>query len=402
MEFKELALDPRALAFLEKESITIPTPIQEKAVPTILEGHDVIGVAQTGTGKTLAYGLPALTRIAQHDEPPTNAMLVLTPTRELTVQVNEVMRDLGKYLKLKSVAVYGGVSIKRQQDSLRSGRHIIVATPGRLLDHLNRGNVRFDDLEVLVLDEADRMLDMGFLPDIRRIMRALPSKRQTLMFSATFQPEIQRLVKDFMHEPKEIKVGSVHKPVERVRQLLYPVKPEDKYRLLFSILEEEHIHSAVLFLRTRQRAEQLMQMLCQKGYRATAIHSDRSQGQRQEALEGFREGKYQFLVATDIAARGLDIDHISHVINFDIPPNADDYIHRIGRTARAEAEGDAFTFVSPAEFMPLEAIERELGRPIPQKKWDGAPPILSFMQPVRELPRLRGRVRPGRGLRGRR
>ncbi len=401
MDFTHLDLDPRVLAFLEAGNIVTPTPIQQKAIPVVLEGHDVIGVAQTGTGKTLAFGLPSLTRIARH-EPRKGAMLVLVPTRELAVQVNDVLRELGKHLKLKSVAVYGGVSIKRQQDSLQAGRHIIVATPGRLLDHLNRGNVNFDDLDVLVLDEADRMLDMGFLPDIRRIMRALPRKRQTLMFSATFAPEIQRLVRDFMHEPKEIKVGMVHKPVDRVRQLLYPVKPEDKYRLLFKILDEEHIHSAVLFLRTRQRAEQLMQMLCQRGYKATAIHSDRSQGQRQEALEGFRSGKYQFLVATDIAARGLDIDHISHVINFDIPPNADDYIHRIGRTARAEAEGDAFTFVSPAEFMALESIERELGRPIPQQTWEGAPPILSFMQPVRETPRLRGRARAGRGLRGRR
>jgi len=394
MPFDVFDLDPRCLRVLHEADIRTPTPIQAQAIPIALTGRDVIGVAQTGTGKTLAFTLPSLTRLAQ-EKPRRNMMLVLVPTRELAVQVEKVVEDIGRPLQIRSVAIYGGVSLERQAADIKRGRAVVVATPGRLMDHMGRGNLSFDELSILVLDEADRMLDMGFLPDIRKILRKLPRERQTMMFSATFPDEIARLTGEMMKNPERVSVGAISRPVDAVRQLIYTVLSEHKSELLLDILRSQDIHSALIFLRTKQRTERVSQLLRKQGFKASAIHGDRSQKQREQALEGFRKGKYRILVATDVAARGLDVEGISHVINYDIPPTADDYIHRIGRTARAEAEGDAITFVSPNEHLPLETIERALARRLPRAEWEKAVPVLSLYSPPGEAKKATGRRRGG-------
>ena len=397
MTFDEFGIDPRCLRVLHQQEIVTPTPVQEQAIPIALTGRDLIAVAQTGTGKTLAFSLPALTRLAaQHITK--NNVLVLTPTRELAVQVERVVAELAKALHMHSVAVYGGVGMEKQTQDLRKGRQIIVATPGRLLDHLGRGNVAFQQLSILILDEADRMLDMGFLPDIRRILRQLPRERQTMMFSATFPDEIARLTSEMMNDPERVSIGAVLRPVDSVRQLIYPVRPEDKTRLLVKIIEEQNISSAVVFLRTKDRTERVGHTLHKRGINVAAIHGDRSQRLREQALDGFRSGKYSILVATDVAARGLDIEGITHVINYDIPPTAEDYIHRIGRTARAQAEGDAITFVCPSDHTALETIERALGRNLPRAEWESAPPVLSLYTPTDAAKPKAGPRRPVRRL----
>lgn len=380
MKFDEFELDPRCVRVLHGLGIEVPTPVQEQAIPVVLAGKDLIATAQTGTGKTLAFALPTLSRLAD-GKPAKNQMLVLVPTRELAIQVHGVIKLFESALGVRATLLYGGVGMQPQIDSLRKGSSIIVATPGRLLDHMSRGTVKFDTLRVLVLDEADRMLDMGFMPDLRRIMSKLPKQRQTLMFSATFADEMERLAKDMLHEPSRITVGRVSKPVDAVRQVLFAVQQHDKAKLLLQVLDAEKMNCVIIFLRTKDRTERLMHSLRKSGHKAEAIHGDRSQRQRQSALEGFKSGKYKILVATDVAARGLDVDGISHVINYDIPQAPDDYIHRIGRTARAEAEGDAITFVCPDEFAALAGIEKALGRPIPRQEWEGAPPLLSTFRP---------------------
>lgn len=392
MTFDDFDLDPRCAKALRSMGIHTPTPIQEQAIPVALKGGDVVGVAQTGTGKTLGFVLPSLTRLAKRDSR-RNRMLVLVPTRELCLQVHDVVKEVGSRMDVSSTTIYGGVSIARQAEALKKGKDVIVATPGRLLDHMGRGNLRFDDLEILVLDEADRMLDMGFLPDIMRILERLPDDRQTMMFSATFPDQIARLADRMMHEPERVEVGRVAKPVEKVRQVLYPVRQPDKTRLLLYILDEEKPDSALIFLRTKAGTEGLANVLKKKGYKIAQLHGDRSQGQRQHALEGFRKGKYDLLVATDVAARGLDIEDVTHVINYDIPLNPDDYIHRIGRTARAEKEGDAITFVTPGEWQPLGAIEKTLGANIPREEWEDAPRVISTFKPGESRTRRRGTTR---------
>ena len=381
MLFDEFDLDPRCLDVLHKQEITTPTPIQEQAIPHVLEGSDAVAIAQTGTGKTLAFLLPGLTRLAR-GELNHNAMLVLVPTRELCVQVHDVLKTLGEAMNIASTTIYGGVSLENQVRDLRKGCHVLVATPGRLLDHMSRRNIRFKHLEMLVLDEADRMLDMGFLPDIQRILAQLPENRQTMMFSATFPDAIERLATKMMHDPVRIAAGSIQKPVDQVRQLLYPVKQEQKTRLLTELLEQEEPASTLVFLRTKVRTETVAHVLEKKGYNIAQLHGDRSQSQRQQALTGFRKGKYDILVATDVAARGLDIAGVTHVFNYDIPLNPEDYLHRIGRTARASEEGDAITFVTPAEFQALGAIEKALGNNIPRAEWEHAPRVLSLFRPT--------------------
>ena len=397
MTFDEFGLDPRCLRVLHQQEIVTPTPVQAQAIPIALEGRDVIAVAQTGTGKTLAFSLPALTRLAGLHVTKNN-VLVLTPTRELAVQVQRVVEQLAKAMHMHSTSIYGGVGMEKQTQDLRKGKQVIVATPGRLLDHLGRGNVAFPQLQILILDEADRMLDMGFLPDIRRILRQLPRERQTMMFSATFPDEIAKLTSEMMNEPERISVGPIARPVDSVRQLIYPVRPEDKTRLLVKILTEQEIISAVIFLRTKDRTERVSNTLHKQGLNAAAIHGDRSQRQREQALDGFRKGKYKILVATDVAARGLDIEGVTHVINYDIPPTSEDYIHRIGRTARAQAEGDAITFVCPSDHTALETIERALGRNLPRAEWEDAPPVLSLFQPKEVTKAKPGPRRPVRRL----
>ena len=399
MTFEDFDLDPRCLRVLAKNNIETPTPIQEKAIPLALEGKDLIATAQTGTGKTLGFTLPSLTRLAAEKQR-RNRMLILLPTRELCVQVESVVNDLAKALKLKTALIYGGVGMGPQIDQLTHGSDIIVATPGRLLDHMGRGNVRFTDLEILVLDEADRMLDMGFLPDIRRIIAKLPRDRQTLMFSATFADEIRRLSSEMLRDPERVEVGFLATPVDSVRQLVIPVRQDDKSRVLLNLLKEEggKVDTAIIFLHTKARTDRLGKTLVKAGYNAATIHGDLSQKLRQRALDGFRSGKYKILVATDVAARGLDVEDITHVINYDIPPTADDYVHRIGRTARASKEGDAITFVTPLDHATLATIEKAIGKNLPRKEYEGAPRILTLWQEPSKKTGRRGTARRPRGL----
>ena len=399
MTFQDLGVDPRCLKLLKEQRITEPTAVQAKAIPLACEGRDVVAVAQTGTGKTLAFGLPALTRL-QEGKRGRNRMLVLTPTRELAQQVHKVLDAFGRALKLHVACIYGGAGMDRQTKELRRGVDIVVATPGRLLDHMDRGNVRFDNLQVLVLDEADRMLDMGFMPDIRRIVKTLPADRQTLLFSATFPKEIQAMADTIQRDPERIEIGVVA-PAKAIRQGVYTVTPTGKLDLLTDLLRKPEARSTLVFLRTKHRTDRVARALSKAGFKAQAIHGGRSQGQRERAIEGFRKGRFNVLVATDVAARGLDVQGITHVINYDIPGSTDDYIHRIGRTARASAEGDAITFVSPEDYLALGSIERAIGKPLPRADWEGAVHVVSGGEPLRKRPQGRpnARRRPAGGRR---
>ncbi|HOE66023.1 MAG TPA: DEAD/DEAH box helicase [Candidatus Hydrogenedentes bacterium] len=383
MTFDDFSIDPRCLRILKAQELVEPTPIQAQAIPVVLEGGDVLGIAQTGTGKTLAFVLPSLTRIAKGPKKGI-AMLVLTPTRELAVQVNSVIEPFAKALGLRSVCIYGGAGMVPQEQALRQGRAIVVATPGRLLDHIGRGNIRFDRLSVLVLDEADRMLDMGFMPQIRRILSLLPRDRQTLFFSATFPDEVARLASSMQNAPERISIGAVTAPIDTVQQKLYTVDPAGKISLLAKLLEAPEMRSSLVFIRTKRRTDHVARALHKRGFRVQAIHGDRSQNQRQQALDGFRQGQYDVLVATDVAARGIDVQGISHVINFDIPKCAEDYIHRIGRTGRANMQGDAITFVSPQECAELGALETSLGKNLEREEWEGAVPVLTLFRPMED------------------
>jgi ATP-dependent RNA helicase RhlE len=357
---REFHLIPPLTAAVRDMGYTHPTPIQAEAIPVILAGRDLIGCASTGTGKTAAFLLPILQRLYGGTARGKVRALVLSPTRELALQIDEQALALGYHVGLMAVAVVGGVDMRTQERALRAGVEIVVATPGRLLDHMRFGYVDYSALEVLVLDEADRMLDMGFLPDIRRILEALPVERQTLMFSATIAPEIRKLADDILRDPVVIMVGA-QKPASGIVHSAYHVAPERKGRLLTTLLRREAMSSVLVFVKRKSDADQLARAITRSGVRATSIHSDRRQEDRIAALEAFRRGQYPVLVATDVAARGLDVEGISHIVNFDVPFSSDDYIHRAGRTARAGAAGEVITFVSPAEEERLSAIERTLG-----------------------------------------
>jgi ATP-dependent RNA helicase RhlE len=365
LSFEQFKLDPRLLRGIRDAGYTSPTPIQAAALPVALTKTDLIGTAQTGTGKTAAFSLPILQRLINGPRGHTRALIV-TPTRELAVQINETLRTLSKYTNLRTATVYGGVAMQPQEQLLRKGVEIVVACPGRLLDHLGRGVAKLDRLEMLVLDEADRMFDMGFLPDVRKLLRYLPSDRQTLLFSATFPPEIEQLASQALRKPERVAIG-ITRPSETVSHALYPVEKHLKTGLTLALLEQTDVRSVLIFTRTRHRASRLATQLARAGYRTTSLHSDRSQNQRQAALDGFRSGNYQILVATDIAARGLDIDSISHVINYDIPDTTDAYIHRIGRTGRAERTGDAITLITSEDTATVRTLERALGRSIDRR-----------------------------------
>ncbi|MCC6797874.1 MAG: DEAD/DEAH box helicase [Candidatus Hydrogenedentes bacterium] len=371
MSFDDLNIDPRCLKVLKASKITNPTPVQAQAIPVALEGCDVVAIAQTGTGKTLAFGLPALTRLANENVRGTR-MLVLAPTRELAQQVHDVLDPHARALGLRTACVYGGVGMERQAQALRNGTPIIVATPGRLIDHMERGNVNFRNMSILVLDEADRMLDMGFMPSIERILEEVPKERQTMMFSATFPKEIADLTKNMQNNAVRIQVGAPASPAKDVKQSVYAVHGDKKLDLLADILRKEEATSVLVFLRTKHRTDRIAKALHKEGFKAMAIHGGRTQRQRQQAIDGFRAGHYNILVATDVAARGLDVQGISHVVNFDVPNCSDDYVHRIGRTGRANASGIAFTLVCPEEGRALREIERDLGNVIPREDWDGA------------------------------
>jgi len=377
MSFDLFRIHPKCLQLLKTQKITEPTAVQEQAIPVALEGGDIIAVAQTGTGKTLAFALPALTRLAE-EKPRGNRMLVLAPTRELAQQVHQVIDQFGRSLGIRSTCIYGGAGMEPQTRALRRGSDVVIATPGRLLDHMRQGNVRFDALSILVLDEADRMLDMGFLPDIRRILSTLPKERQTLFFSATFPADISRLTTEFQQDPVRIRIAPQTTAAESVRQSVYTVEAAGKQRLLTLVLDKPGVDSALVFVRTKHGSDRLGRQLLKSGFKAEVIHGGRSQGQRQRALEDFKRGKFKILVATDVAARGIDVQGITHVVNFDIPKNFEDYVHRIGRTGRANASGDAITFVSPQDFKEFGAIERGLGSTIPQEEWDGSVRVLSL------------------------
>ena len=395
--FDELGLHPKLREGIRELGYEEPTPIQSGTIPEAVTGRDLVGTAQTGTGKTAAFLLPILERLL--DEPTGRILaLVLTPTRELALQAAGFLEKLGRHTRLRGAAVYGGVGMGEQEAALRGRAEIIIATPGRLLDHMGRGYVHFDHLKILVLDEADRMLDMGFLPDVRRILAGLPRNRQTMLFSATMPPEVIRLSRDFLRDPRTVQVGETTAAAVGVTHLALPVPQHLKASLLRELLADETMSSVLVFTRTKHRADRLARQLAQWGIDASVIHGDRSQGQRIRALEGFREGRHRILVATDIAARGIDVEGVSHVVNFDIPHEPEVYIHRVGRTARAQRRGDAFSLVSREEEDDFTRIEQLLGLEIRRAQIPGF--RYDLPAPERRGPPDGGMFRPGGGMRG--
>lgn len=372
-EFTELGLAPELLRAVRDAQYDIPTPVQSLAIPVALSGKDLLACAQTGTGKTAGFLLPILQRL-HHTAGKRLRALVLTPTRELAVQIGESARTYGKHVPVRSTVVYGGVALGPQIDRLRTGVELLIATPGRLLDHMQRGNLTLAALEVLVLDEADRMLDMGFLPDVRRILAAVPERRQTLLFSATMPREIERLAQDTLADPELIDVGPRATPVATLRHVLYLVEADRKQELLFHLLRHKSLKHVLVFTRTKVRAERLAKRLTQSHRRVAALHGDKSQRVRTQVLNDFKRAKLDVVVATDVAARGLDVEGISHVVNFDVPHRPEDYVHRIGRTARAAAHGNAITFASSDEVAAVRAIESLLQKSIERKMIQGFEP----------------------------
>jgi ATP-dependent RNA helicase RhlE len=368
VNFNQFKLDARLMTGIKRAGFDTATPIQEAAIPSALAGHDLIGTAQTGTGKTAAFVLPILNKLLDGPRGVPRALIV-TPTRELAGQIHDVIRTLAAGTKLRSVTIFGGVGAGPQIKAVREGAEILVACPGRLLDLMNQNQIRLDRIEILVLDEGDRMFDMGFLPDIKRIIKAVPTKRQTMLFSATFPPEIEQLASQSLKHPQRISVG-LSRPAHTVTHALYPVPQHLKGALLIALLKRTDTSSVLIFTRTKHRAHRVAQQIAHAGFEVTSLHGDRTQGQRQSALKGFKDGTHQIMVATDIAARGLDVESISHVINFDMPDTADAYIHRIGRTGRAERTGDAFTLVTPEDNDMVRALDKIMGKPLPRLTLD--------------------------------
>ena len=403
MSFQVLGLDAKILRAVTEAGYTEPTPIQTAAIPPIIAGHDLIGIAQTGTGKTAAFTLPILTKLAAL--PPGTRrgtkVLVIAPTRELVVQIEENIKAYAKHLPLTVATVFGGVGEQPQIRALRSGTDVVVACPGRLIDLMGQRCADFSQLKYLVLDEADRMLDMGFLPSIRRIVQALPKQRQTLMFSATLSKEIESLTHEFQRAPKVIQIGRRANPAETVTQFVYEVPKHLKPALLQHLLLDTKMEMVLIFSRMKHAADRVAKQLEQKGIRCATLHSNRSQNQRLKALKDFKSGAVRVLVATDIAARGIDVDGISHVINYDFPMHVEDYIHRIGRTGRANAIGDAISFVTNEDHGELRALERFIGRGIVRKKAEGfnytaAAPPYNPMEDDRRHPRGQNQNRQSR------
>jgi len=365
LPFSQFGLHPELLRGVREMGFTRPTPIQTDAIPPAMQGRDVLACAMTGSGKTAAFLLPIFNQLIGKKRGMTRA-LVLTPTRELAAQIQEHAKALTLHTPLSSAAVFGGVSMGPQEHAFRTGADLLIATPGRLLDHFRFPYAKLDHLEILVLDEADRMLDMGFLPDIRRVLKHVPTKRQTLFYSATIPPPIAQLTREMLKNPFTVNIERQATPAVGITQAVYPVAQNLKAPLLIELLQRGDIKNVLVFTRTKHRANRLAETLMKKGVACERIHGNRSQAQRTLALAGFKSGKHRVLVATDIAARGIDVEALSHVINFDVPHVPEDYIHRVGRTARAEMTGDAFTFVSPEEQTDLAAIERAIGRRLPR------------------------------------
>ena len=402
MPFLSLGLDAKILQAVQEAGYTEPTPIQTAAIPPIIAGHDLIGIAQTGTGKTAAFTLPILTKLSGLTAAGPNRrtrVLVIAPTRELVLQIEENVRAYARHLPLTVATVFGGVGEQPQIRALRSNTDVIIACPGRLLDLLNRRHGDFSGLQFLVLDEADRMLDMGFLPSIRQIVRQLPQKRQTLMFSATLSREIESLTHEFQRAPKTVQIGRRANPAETVTQLIYEVPKHAKTPLLLHLLRDPQMDMVLVFSRMKHSADRLARSLESQGIKTAALHSNRSQNQRLKALKDFKSGAVRILVATDIAARGIDVDGISHVVNYDFPMHVEDYVHRIGRTGRANAIGDAISFVTPEDRDELRALERFIGRGIVRKRAEGfnyatTPPAGNPDEGERRFPRGQHQPRP--------
>jgi ATP-dependent RNA helicase RhlE len=386
LNFEQFNLNPRLMQGIKVAGYETATPIQEAAIPAALRGRDIIGTAQTGTGKTAAFVLPILNRLLDGPRGMPR-VLIVTPTRELAEQINQVIHALSAGTGLRSATIYGGVGADRQIKALRNGVEILVACPGRLLDLIQQRHAKMDRIEVLVLDEADRMFDMGFLPDVKRIIKAVPVRRQTMLFSATFPAEVELLAAQTLTEPQKIAMG-ISKPAITVTHALYPVPQHLKTGLLLQLLKQTDSDSVLVFTRTKHRADKVARQIAHAGHRVTSLHGNRTQGQREHALHGFKTGQFHIMVATDIAARGLDIEGISHVINYDMPDTADAYIHRIGRTGRAHRTGDAFTLVTDEDKDMIRILERIMGQPLEKKTL----PDFDYSPPA--PPRSAGRGRP--------
>src|SRR3954468_1017458 len=383
MPFSKLGLPPALLNGVKAMGYTDPTPIQLRAIPVVLGGGDLIGSAQTGTGKTAAFALPTLARLVKH-EPRGPRVLILEPTRELAAQVETAFRDFGRFTDIRATVVHGGVGYGRQRSEIQAGTDIVIATPGRLMDFLTEGTLRLDGLQILILDEVDRMLDMGFVKDVKKIIGRCPKERQTLFFSATIPPEIEEVARFALRNPARVEIGVSRSVNKSVTHAFYPVPTQKKFDLLVALLEKTDFQSCLVFSRTKHGADKIARKLKAANHSVAVLHANRSQSQRVEALEGFKSGKYEVMVATDIAARGIDVAGVSHVINYDIPANPEDYVHRIGRTGRAMAVGDAFTLTTPDQTDDIRAIERFIGQKVPQLKLEGfnynAPPPRPAMQ----------------------
>lgn len=409
MSFESFHLNTKVLSGVRAQGYTTPTPIQLQSIPPIMEGRDIIGQAQTGTGKTAAFVLPVLHRLMKGSRGKVKT-LVVSPTRELAEQTCETINVLARYTGLRCISIYGGIGMEMQNRALSRGAEIIVACPGRLLDHLLKGTVDLSEIEVLIIDEADRMFDMGFLPDIRSIVRCITTPHQTLLFSATMPEDIRRLVQEVLQDPLTIKIGH-SAPVESVSHVLFPVKPHLKTALLKEILRSTETNSVVVFTRTRHRVERVAEQLSRSGFRVASLQGDMTQIKRQEALDGFRDGSLKILVATDIAARGLDVLSISHVINYDMPDTTDAYTHRIGRTGRINNTGEAFTLVTGEDKAMIKELERIFKKPLETRKLPGfnysaeAPdpkrnhPFRPEVKPVSNTVRQEKRMRRGRPVR---
>jgi ATP-dependent RNA helicase RhlE len=399
MSFQNLGLSEEVIHGVQSMGYLDPTPIQLRAFPIVLGGKDLIGASQTGTGKTAAFALPLLTRLKEHGA---LRALVLEPTRELAAQVETAFRDYSRFSDIRTAVIYGGVGYGQQLIDLKRGMDILVATPGRLIDHIEQGNVKLDTITHLVLDEADRMLDMGFMPDVRKIIDLIPRERQTLLFSATMPPEIARLTEWALRDPEKIEIGARRSPAETVTHALYPVAAVQKYDLLVELLKKTNFDSVLIFVRTKHAADRIAAQLKHSQHSVAVLHSNRSQNERLEALEGFRSGKYEVMVATDIASRGIDVAGVSHVINYDVPQHPEDYVHRIGRTGRAQAVGDAFTLMTAEEGPDVAAIERFIGQEIPRIKLENFSYVYSLAldDKAKHVVGKMGNIRGGRSGKG--
>ena len=386
MPFSKLGLPPTLLNGVKAMGYVDPTPIQLRAIPVVLGGGDLIGSAQTGTGKTAAFALPVLARLNKH-EARGPRVLVLEHYRELAAQVETAFRDFGRFTDLRATVVHGGVGYGRQRSEIQAGTDIVIATPGRLMDFLQEGTLRLDGVKILILDEVDRMLDMGFVKDVKKIIGRCPRERQTLFFSATIPPEIEEVARFALRNPTRIEIGVARTVTQSVTHAFYPVTQMKKFDLLIALLQKTDFQSCLVFSRTKHGADKIARKLKVANHSVAVLHANRSQSQRVEALEGFKSGKYEVMVATDIAARGIDVAGVSHVINYDIPANPEDYVHRIGRTGRAAAVGDAFTLTTPEQAGEIRAIERFIGQRVPQMKLEGfnysAPPSIGAAAPQR-------------------